>query len=125
MAKDNGATQGQQYRVDCKIDGKWFSNDARFDSKEGAVAYGECALESSSAERYRVIQIVDTDEGIGSSVEGDPSLFSSEDNVDWAMCLELRTLCPGLFGASRLKETPFVTCSIDDQPLCEEYLIAS
>ena len=45
----------EHYKVDGRIDGKWFSNDYVFSSREEAMAYGERGVEEGALEKYRLV----------------------------------------------------------------------
>jgi hypothetical protein len=42
------------YKVEARIDGKWFSNEFVFETQEEANAYGEGMLDAGGADKFRL-----------------------------------------------------------------------
>lgn len=94
--------QVEHFRVECRIDGKWFSNALVFPDRGSARQYGREMVECGAAERYRVTitdalvnQPRDEEEGESepSNGGGSPS-FLGRGYIDWAEFFNLVILCP-------------------------------
>jgi hypothetical protein len=127
------------FKVDCKIDGEWFSNDLVFPDRERAKAYGVVLRDCGAVEQFRLIPTgapvrLPVDEGNGEESSededdddddedaGENAFCCASDLVDWDLLLQLTVLCPlaCFFGRnddnhSSGLERIYATCAITQQ----------
>lgn len=56
--------EGKNYKVECRIDGRWFKNDLVWNTREEADGYGAQMIEAGGADKFRVIETTEPVERI-------------------------------------------------------------
>jgi hypothetical protein len=93
----------ERFRVECKIDGKWFKNDAVFPTAKSAEDSGRGMVECGAAADYRMfvtgapVNLPEEDDGESegeSSDEDDPSSYGSCAYAVWDEFLSMLALLP-------------------------------
>ena len=84
---------GQRFRVECNVDGRWFGDEFVFPDRVSALAYKQ-KMEAGSANQYRIVV---TDKPVNLPSEEDEESEEEEDSllhIDWSQVLDLSSLCP-------------------------------
>lgn len=122
----------KRYRVDCRIDGKWFSNKAVFPNMADARAYGEDMVDCGAASSFRLVGTdapvnpPETDDEGEPSDEDGSSLCRLCDTIDWDTVLLIQALCPVISGSNGGGiHAIFVDYRVCDQETFEELFHAA
>jgi hypothetical protein len=90
---------GQRFKVECNIDGRWFGDKFVFPDRESAQAYKQ-QREACSVNQHRIVVTGDPvnlpSEGDGEGEEGESSGEDEDSSlqIDWPVVLELQRQCP-------------------------------
>lgn len=93
---------GQHFKVECQIDGKWFGDNFVFPDRTTALEFKRRVESRGSVNQYR---IVGTDSPVNLPTIGeDEDGLSDEDDpsslIDWSTLFDLSILCPATLRGS-------------------------